>query len=562
MFCTACATYNQLSPERCSNCGSSLPRLRDRNASEPVDGHSWRRWAIGGLPLLFLTLVLLGAGGRELAERRELRSHVSRGEQLLAIGDLLGARNAFAEADGYQQAGKRLAEVNALIEPYALDYQQALDAYDAGDYDRAIGLLRSVLVELPEYPEALALLEQVREDRIVALQREADEAERALDWLGAERALTAILRERPDDEQAAARLNEIRASFAPVVYSRMGAIYTGSPDGTSEHVVLEGMSPSWPMWNPSRTQIAFVNYPPDRRTVDGDLYVVNADGSGLRLLSSSMIPFSWPIWSPDGSKIAYTSAASFNIDSGQGFIAIQVADVATGEITQLTDREYDFAASPAWSPDGQRLAFVERIFQTANGSTDFIGGDVYVIDLRTKAVTNVSRDLLQDERAVSWSPAGDELAIVTRPSDWSTEQSGGIYILNLETDTLLQVPTTSWRPGYPTWSPDGQRLAFIEGNDVIRIWSAAGVEWVRLATDVQQNLGWSPDGQSIFAPAATLVEPSYIVPVGSEFGTRTHVEITFDTGNGPSGPPVWGARTSETPPVNPGGTGLDPVSRR
>lgn len=555
MFCTTCASFNQRQSDRCLACGTALPVTKRRG---PGSARTFRRRAVGMLPMVLLLALCAALIGRAVDQRQELAAAYASAEVALAAGDLEAARLGFSDAGDYRDARERANGLEAQLAPYREAVELATAAIDDQRYDEAVATLLNVVTALPNDGRAIVLLENARAQRLAALELEAEEAERAGDWLAAERALTAILAEDPEHAEAAARLEVIRAGQSPLLFSREGTIYVSTPDLSRQTPIVKGLTASWPVWSPDRSRVAFMNYPPDRRSIDGDLYVVNADGTGLRLLTTQAIPFSWPVWAPDGSSIAFMSSGFFNPQTGEGHIPIFVVDVATGVETDLTGDAFSYAAVPTWSPDSTRIAFVDRKIQ-ATGSSYFeiMPGDVQVVDVRTRAVTNLTETRVQHEWWVSWSPRSERVAVMTNPGDWTTEESNAIYLVDATTGDIDTVPTEVWRTGYPYWSPDGSRIAFVESEDVIRIWSEAGVDWIRFSTDISLHLTWAPDSQSLIAPAATSVEPSYIVPVGEHFGARTPIRIEFDTGNGPNGPPVWAPRSASPAPPDGSGTALD-----
>src|SRR5215218_938237 len=88
-------------------------------------------------------------------------------------------------------------------------------------------------------------------------------------------------------------------------------------------------------------------------TGEGEIYVMNADGTNQTRLTFNAADDGDPTWSPDGQKIAFASDRDGDLD-----IYTMNAD-GTGT-TQLTNAPAaDF--SPAWSPDGTRIAFVRIV---------------------------------------------------------------------------------------------------------------------------------------------------------------------------------------------------------
>lgn len=556
MYCISCANHNPRDPERCPVCGAPS-RLRPLSNDAAPGGFPNRRRFVAGLPVALLIAVVLVAGASRLNEERVAAEIYAEAENALAVGDLLQARERFSAAGTYRDAEQRVLDVDEMLLPYQLAYEEAASAFNAGRFDDAIAILLPVIRALPDDAESFALLEQARTERWLALERQATNAEDARDWYTAEKILAVLAEERADEPEFSERLNAIRTNHSPFVYSRAGGVYVGGADQLEERPVVEGMNAAWPVWSPDRTRIAFVTFPMNQREINGQLYVVNADGTDLKLLTSAVLPFGWPAWSPDGTRIAFTSAAEFNIDTGEGHIGLFVAEVGSGVVHDVSGERYDFAASPSWAPDGKRIAFIERRVANLSGSLQFENGDVWVVNLESEQFSNLTGDDIDEERQVTWSPAGDRLAVITDPGDWNNEVASEIFLIDVSTGEIVNVPSGR-HPGPPVWSPDGERLAFVENDNVVRVWAESGVRWIPTTTSIDTLLTWSPDGNALFAPASTLGQPSYVVSLEAGAGPPAPIRLTFDFGNGANGPPVWAPRTAQSRPVESAGTALDP----
>lgn len=103
-------------------------------------------------------------------------------------------------------------------------------------------------------------------------------------------------------------------------------------------------------WNPDGERIAFSS----RRDGDFEIYVMNADGTGLARLTDNDAADKHPAWSPDGQRIAFDS-------NRDGTWEIYVMNADGDGLARLTYDDADdgsfWALRPVWSPDGKRIAF-------------------------------------------------------------------------------------------------------------------------------------------------------------------------------------------------------------
>ncbi len=140
-------------------------------------------------------------------------------------------------------------------------------------------------------------------------------------------------------------------------------------------------------------QIAFVT---DRDGNDDEIYVMNADGTGVINLTNSAGNDSEPDVSPDGTKLAFRTERD-----GADEIYVMNAD-GTGVMNLTNNAGEDF--SPAWSLDGTKLAFVSD----RDGNRE-----IYVINVDGSNEVRLTNNL-QDDYSPSWSPSGTSIE-VTKP---------------------------------------------------------------------------------------------------------------------------------------------------
>jgi Tol biopolymer transport system component len=148
------------------------------------------------------------------------------------------------------------------------------------------------------------------------------------------------------------RLSYVRLAEADEQDFRKSWIWTMRPDGTGAKRLVLGNNARW---SPDGKRLVFSA--PTARS-DGDLFVINADGSGLRLLLSTP-RLEWPSdWSPNGKKILFTRELLGGTD-------VYSMSADGSNVRRLTHaRGEDIGGT--WSPDGTRIVFTSRRFRLSH----------------------------------------------------------------------------------------------------------------------------------------------------------------------------------------------------
>ena len=169
-------------------------------------------------------------------------------------------------------------------------------------------------------------------------------------------------------------------------------------------------------------------------------------------------------------------------------------DIRLTNIRQLTSA-VGVEDYPAWSPDGQVLAYA------ANPDSDLYGGnwDIWVAQADGGESINRTADFTGDDRYPSWSPDGSQIAF------WSSREGGGFFVMPAIGGAPRRVAATGNLPvaelSPPQWSPDGTELAMTAYDDEgvfaeILALGAGTSRRVSLAAEFRAlDLSWSPDGR-------------------------------------------------------------------
>lgn len=238
--------------------------------------------------------------------------------------------------------------------------------------------------------------------------------------------------------------SETRPAFSPdgkkIAFIRdFKSIYVMNPDGSGLTQVLDGPSAgfssitSFPDWSPDGTRIVFNGIP--KGSPDGpDIYVINADGSGIRRLTTDPADDNSPSWSPDGSKIAFASIR--NRVPNEVNYEIYVMNADGSNQTRLTNNT-KFDSSPAWSPDGARIAFTSR------RDDNF---EVYLMNGDGSNQTRLTVNGEQDSDA-KWSPDGTKIAFLSSRDG----RFGEIYTMNPDGSGLVNLTNADGFDMDPSW---------------------------------------------------------------------------------------------------------------
>jgi len=206
------------------------------------------------------------------------------------------------------------------------------------------------------------------------------------------------------------------------------------PDGAGRRALLRDSGAYSPAWSPDGRWVAYV-------AGAGELRVVAGDSSRVVRLDLGSLSPGAPAWSPDGMRIAFHAprdgAVDLHVAHVPGF-----ADAGPRFQVPRIDRvtvDGGRNRSPAWSPDGARLAYV------GNGELRVIDAGGGVPEPRAPGLAAEDPD---------WSPDGQRIAFAAGGDLWAVAAAGGAPARLLA------------GASQPAWSPSGRRVAYASGGDL------------------------------------------------------------------------------------------------
>lgn len=217
-------------------------------------------------------------------------------------------------------------------------------------------------------------------------------------------------------------------------------IYLVDPATSRRRLIPRTESAAEIAWSPDGRSLAF-ELPGKVQGVD--LYTIRSDGSDRRLVLKNAQA---PAWSPDGERLLVVRDVCTDYSS-DCILYDRRVDLYTvrpdGSEVRHVAREPNGAWSPAWSPDGKRIAFL----------TD--SGGLYLVDADGRHKHRLRGAFGND---LSWSPDGSRIVFDIRGKapDW-----GDIAVVDVATGKRRNLTHRPGEESSPAWSPDGRRIVFV-----------------------------------------------------------------------------------------------------
>jgi Tol biopolymer transport system component len=251
-----------------------------------------------------------------------------------------------------------------------------------------------------------------------------------------------------------------------------------------------------------------------------DLFVYDLDTNArTNVTQGRLAGLGTASWSPDGTRLVVSA------DRGSNLYVVGADGAGLRALTQNTG--FAITQTPTWSPDGSQIAFV--CDAVSNYDICLVNAD----GSNRRRLTNTASIY----RDLAWSPDGKSIAYAGGPDFFNTK----IFVMNADGTLPRQLSTGEGTDVAPAWSPDGSRIAYENdyqfGPAEILVMNADGTRQLRLTNDFHSDRHptWSPDGKLIAFSSDRTGSTSVVYrmnPDGSE-----QLRATF--GTAPETAPVW-----------------------
>jgi len=256
--------------------------------------------------------------------------------------------------------------------------------------------------------------------------------------------------------QAAWSPDGARIAFVRDRGNRSEGVWIMNADGSGAHPITptpaRNVEESTPAWSPDGHRLVFSRIRLGPKTLTARIVVADDNGHNARILvgetARRIVSLDSPVWAPDGARVLFTRTTLDKHAFFRPTLQVVNAD-GTGRRTLAPN-----ASGGSWSPDGERIAFVsvrDRNGDECGSDECSYDGEIYVMNTNGSTLHRLTVSKADDE-APAWSGDGQRIAFQS-DRNFPDGQSPEVYSVKPDGTCLTWLTNGTPGSGYPAWRP-------------------------------------------------------------------------------------------------------------